>query len=131
MPARAILVLVLLSAGQPAAAAADDAIGQRVGASAAAAERLAGSLDGRWTLANAAGRSLYVLELTDSPDGGAPQGAWRSADGRSGVIESLVRRDGRLLIRFGAVRVSLVRQGASWRGVLRHGAALRTVTLRR
>ena len=130
--ARLAAAVLVLAAGSSTVDAADgDEVGQRVAASAAAAEAFAGPLDGRWVLVDSAERTLFVVELT-SPAGGRPlEGAWRSPLGEEGVLERVALRPGRLAFRLDGLAVTLAEHGGVWRGGIRRRGALERVTLRR
>jgi len=123
---------VVLFVGVLAAPAvwAQDIVGGRIAASAAAAQSLQGPLDGTWTLADGRGRTLFVFQIADPPTGGvALQCAWRDPSGGLGFA-TCVRRGRRLTLRFGAREVDLEHREA-WRGVLREAGRTRAVALRR
>ncbi len=119
----------------PAAAAFD----ARMAASAGAAERLQGRMDGRWILVGACGRPLFVFEISDPPQHSGPlQAAWRRADGAgTGLVEAIAGDNRRLVLRFapdaGAARLVLRRpSGGGWRGWLTEANGRRlSVRLRR
>ena len=82
---------------------ADLAYDSRLLASAAAAERFQGALDGGWTLSAEGGGDLYAFQLTDRRE--ALEGAWRDLaragqPGASGLVDELQRTPDRLVIRF-------------------------------
>jgi hypothetical protein len=60
--------------------------GERIGASAAAAQALQGPLDGAWSLVGPDNRTLFVFEFIDPPGGKGPlNGAWRDPNRPSGA----------------------------------------------
>jgi hypothetical protein len=122
------LVVCLLAAG----ARAQDAVGQRIAASAAAAQSLQGPLDGSWTLADTRGRTLFAFQIGDTPTRGAGLAcAWRDPQGALGFA-GCTRQGRRLTLRFGARKVDVERRTATlWRGMLRGPEGTRTVALRR
>ena len=122
----------------PGAAEATD-LATRMRESAAAAQALQGPLDGAWTLCDAHGRPLFVLQITD-PAGGAgpPEGAWRrsGASAAAGLIDAIARRGDRLVIRLAGdgevARVRLRRRGdGSWSGKANENGHDIPVALRR
>ncbi len=135
--ALAAALLLLSSCGQGAdpQGAAFDA---RMAASAEAAERLQGDLDGHWILVNARGRPLFVFEISDPPGGAAPLAAgWRAADGAGlGVVQAIARTGRRLKLAFAvdgrSVRLDLRRRDARrWRGWLMQDDRRREACLER
>ena len=115
----------------------------RIRASSDAAEGLMGPLDGAWVVSGADGRALVVLQLVDPGDGsGRLEGAWRdlmTPDGVEpvGLIDSLVRGSGDLIIRFqprGAGQVLLrIRPesgGRGWSGQMFDGDKAIPITMR-
>lgn len=117
-------------------AAAPSSRGDRIAASAAAAQALQGPLDGTWTLADAHGRALYVIQIVDPVSGGADlQAAWRSPGPAGALGEATARRTGdRLSLRLGdrGPQVALRRVSRDlWRGVRHHDGGDRRVFLRR
>ncbi|MBV8682020.1 MAG: hypothetical protein JO111_04035, partial [Caulobacteraceae bacterium] len=70
---------------------AGDAIGARIAASASAAQRLQGPLDGVWVVRDGQGRPRLRLEIEDPPQASAPMtGAWSLADGSAmGPIDQI------------------------------------------
>jgi hypothetical protein len=128
------LAIAALIVGLAAAAAAQDAVGTRIGQSAGAAERLQGPLDGTWTLQDAWGRALFVFQIGDPPTGRPLSCAWRTPHGepRPGKCQ---KKQGSLTITFeasGKRRVVLhLARGGVWRGELFVGKAGQPVSLRR
>jgi len=106
-----------------------------------AREARQGPLDGRWVLADAEGKSLYMFQLADpGPGRGSVEGAWRDlarqgAAGASGFLSSADRSGQDLVLRFeeDAPCVVTLAQGADgrWTGVLRAAAASRPVVMTR
>ncbi len=132
----AALALAAALAAAQGTAPAD--LGARIGQSAAAAQRLAGPLDGAWILADDEGRPLFVLQITDPPQAVGPlAGAWRSAgSSQMGPITSMSRSGGVVRLMFappevGEIQVRLTPSGDGWRGVLRREGRDCRVALRR
>jgi hypothetical protein len=135
------MILALAAAMLLGAAPAPDpgqAYGARLGESAAAAQALEGALDGRWTLRDARGRTLYLLEIADPAQHAGPlQAAWTDpATGAMGPVETLSREGERLRVVFaapgGAVGIELWNpRGHGWRGRLVQNAVRRAVRLTR
>ena len=94
-----------------------------------ARESLQGPLDGRWLLADADGKGLYMLQLTDPGTGRGPvEGAWRDlsrqgAVGASGFLTSAEHFGRDLVLKFeeGEACVVTLTLGADgrWTGTLR------------
>lgn len=125
-----ILLLAALLAGPDPAAAFD----ARIGASAAAAERLQGPLDGAWVVRDRRGRALLRLQIDDPPqDSRPPSGAWQAADGSAmGPIEAIEATHGVLHIRIAPDdRLVLLRRRGSWRGRMIEAGRASPVTLER
>ena len=117
-----------------------DEIGLRLRDSASAAERLQGPLDGVWTLRDARGRPLILLQFTDPAGGGPLEAAWREPDpdGAVGLVEAIGREREGLSISFhrpGEASVSFLRlkpyRAGFWRGRLTERGQASFVTLRR
>ena len=129
-----LLVPAAAACAQSAAPAADRAYDARLLASATAAERFRGPLDGGWVL-SAAGGDLYAFELADH--GGQVEGAWRDlhrqgADA-SGILEPAARSSAGVTLRFspaGAAPVTVV-LGPDLRGRAEQDGRTRAVRLRR
>ena len=121
----AIAALVLVVAN-PTTGGPFDA---RLRQSAAAAQALQGPLDGRWTLSDPRGHTIYVLQLADPPQGAGPlQGAWRDPGGDLGPVDAIARSGENLVIVFtrdpGHKPARLQLRHAAhdeWRGQLRVG----------
>ena len=116
-----------------------------------AAEAMQGPLDGLWRLNDAAGRTLFIFDLSDpggppaplaaSPDHPGIEGAWRDpgrpgkADA-SGFVDNIRREGARLSIRFvegpdqvrETVDLTLGRDGV-WRGALSNAGPRQAVTM--
>jgi hypothetical protein len=120
-------------------AADDQAYAATVLGGAAIAQQRQGPLDGAWRLADAAGRPLYDVQLADTGESLAAEGAWRAIGGgrRSGFM--LVGREaGRTTLRFfepGGSSPILIEleplSDGSWRGRLVRDGTSAPVTLRR
>jgi hypothetical protein len=120
---------------------AEQAYESGVRASAQAAQRQRGPLDGAWLIAGTDGARLYMLQLSDAGYG-VVEGAWRDANGlpglRSGFIASAQREGAGMTFRFferngrQPVSVSLrpAGDGRSWTGELDRADGRRTVTMR-
>jgi hypothetical protein len=127
----ALATAALLAGADPP----DDQAG-RIGPAFEAAEALQGPLDGEWRIRDRAGRTLYVLSLSDPGEAPAPlardpahpgvEGAWRNP-GRSraagaGVIDTVTTKGASVLIAFSdgqAEAVTLRRVArARWTGTL-------------
>ena len=143
---RAALAAVLwapaaLAQGDGAIASQD--FGERIGASAAAAQALQGPLDGGWSLVGPGNRTLFVFEFIDPAGGHGPlSGAWRDPNRASGAQDgglfSQIARSGRTLtLSFspaggGGGAVALHRTGGEmWVGRFSVGVADYPVRLRR
>jgi hypothetical protein len=121
----------------------DNPIDVRVRASADAAERFQGPLDGGWTLIDAAGAPIYAFQLVDKVGGRAPlQGVFRdlrqaSVPGDIGFIDPLDRGGGALILTLhprpgdAPVVISLTIADGGWVGEMRQGGAETRVKLRR
>ncbi len=134
----AIAASIGLAVGPRPADAAGAAFDARMAASAKAAERLQGDLDGRWTLFDEAGRPLFVLQISDPPGGAAPlEAGWRLARGAAmGPVETITRAGRGLDLDFQvegrAMRLRLRRAGpALWRGWMIAPGSRRRVRLSR
>jgi len=102
---RAALAAVLwapaaLAQGDGAIASQD--FGERIGASAAAAQALQGPLDGGWSLVGPGNRTLFVFEFIDPAGGRGPvSGVWRDPNRASGAQDgglfTQIARSGRTL----------------------------------
>ena len=115
----------------------------RIKSSILAAQGLQGPMDGGWAVLDRDGRELYTLQIADPPGGSdAPEGAWRDirrpgAVGSTGLIESVDRSTGALVVRFTPrpgrpARVSLQRDGTGdWSGLLVEDGFETSVTARR
>lgn len=120
------------------AQAAPDAVafGERIRQSADQAQALQGPLDGSWRLCGGR-RTLWLLELSDPPDGAPPAGAWRApaAGGRLGPIDQIRREGPRLSLEFrpeptALIRIDLRRAGRRiWRGRLTEGRSSRPAVM--
>ena len=110
-------------------------LGDRLGASAAAAQALQGPLDGGWSLVGPGNRTLFVFEFIDPPGGRGPlSGAWRDPNGPSGAqgggpLTRVARSERYLALTFAppggrAVAVALHQSvGQMWAGRLSLGGA--------
>lgn len=133
---RSLCLLIALAVAGPAAPRTDD-IGARIASDAAAAQRLQGSLDGTWTLSDAKGRALIVLQIADPVTGEDLQAAWRDvATGGMGVVTRVRRLGGALTLsiddRGATTRISLRRINPdTWRGALSRSGRASAVILRR
>src|SRR5512135_3895844 len=102
----ATLLLAPVSLRAQPAEPSDNAIDDRLRASAAAAQSLQGPLDGGWTLVSPAGAPIYQFQIVDPPGGtNPPEGVWRDlrrpmTPGDIGPIDALVRGAETLTIRF-------------------------------
>ncbi|MHB8531059.1 MAG: hypothetical protein ACYC8V_16300 [Caulobacteraceae bacterium] len=106
-------------------------VGARIREGRAAAESFQGPLDGRWVLRDAAGQTMFFLELSDPTGGGRLGGAWRSRSGDPAPLEA-ERRGKRLEIRFAALSLHLHRRDQNrWSGFLEHKGCSQWVVLRR
>ena len=139
--AAAALIGLRLAAAAPNPPAAPTDVGSRIRASAEAAQSLQGPLDGGWTLRDAAGRPIYVFQMSEPPGGaGRLEAAWRNpripAAGAAGVVAD-ARRNGReLRLTFvpkeGGPRTAVTLRRdihGGWRGRMIEGAAVRAVAL--
>jgi hypothetical protein len=148
MSALRTTILVLALGAAPAAASAqgyqsDNVIDARIRASAEAAESYQGSLDGSWTLVDAAGRPIYALQLVDRVGGRDPLGGvFRDlrrppVPGDIGMIDATDRAGGSLDLTLRArpadppVVIHLKSDAEGWSGEMREGAAATAVKLRR
>ncbi len=129
----ALLLGWLVSAQTP-----DQVFEQRMRDSAAAAQALQGPLDGRWTLTDATGKTLYLLQIADPPHDAAPlTAAWTDPrTGALGPVDAIRRVGDRLNLVFASdpagppVRVTLRRlSGGVWSGWAASGGPLRRVRL--
>ena len=142
----ALILAALLLAPGPALAQGDldNAVDERIRASADAAERYQGPLDGSWTLVSGMGERLYAFQLVDKPGGQSPlEGVWRdlrqsSVAGDIGVIDTLTRGPQSLTIAFvakpgdPAVTIQLKSDDAGfWSGDLKDGGTDMPVRMRR
>jgi hypothetical protein len=140
----AVLVVALALPPAHALAQGDNMVDERIRASADAAERYQGPLDGPWTLVSTAGEKLYAFQLVDKPGGQSPlEGVWRdlrhpSTAGDIGMIDTLTRGPGSLTLAFAArpgeppVTIELKSDAAGfWYGDLRQGGAHLQVRMRR
>ncbi len=143
----ALTALVLAAvAAAPAIGLAqgDNMVDERIRASADAAERYQGPLDGAWTLVSTMGEKLYAFQLVDKPGGQSPlEGVWRdlrhpATAGDIGMIDTLTRGPGSLSLGFVArpgdppVTIDLKSDAAGfWYGDLRQGGADLQVRMRR
>ncbi len=106
-----------------------------------ARESRQGPLDGRWLLADADGKNLYMLQLTDPGVGRGPvEGAWRDLErqgavGASGFLASADRYGADLVLKFeeGDPCVVTLVLGADgrWTGSLRTADRSRPVVMTR
>ncbi len=135
-----LLAAAWLASVQTADQAPDTAFGQRMRDSAAAAQALQGPLDGRWTLTDAKGHTLYLLEIADPAQGAAPlTAAWSDPRTRAlGGVETISRAGDHLRLAFapdpsgGTVRLSLRRlKGGVWSGRAASQGRERPVRLKR
>lgn len=117
----------------------------------AAAEAMQGPLDGIWRLNDAAGRTLFIFDLSDaggppaplaaSPDHPTVEGAWRDPNrpgkaDASGFVASISQGGGHLTIRFvegpdqasAAVDLALGRDDV-WSGALSGAGPRQAVTM--
>jgi hypothetical protein len=139
----ALAIAALLAPGAALAQAIDDGVGERVHASALAAESYQGPLDGAWTLVSTSGNALYAFQLVDKPGGDSPlEGVWRDlrhtpTPGDINAIDSLSRAPGSLTISFTAtpgqaVTIELRSDAFGvWSGDLRQAGADLPVKMRR
>jgi hypothetical protein len=134
------LIAALLAGALISAASADQIFERRMRDSAAAAQALQGPLDGGWTVADAKGRALYLLQIADPPHAAAPlTAAWSDPrTGALGGVDVIIRVGDHLSLAFapdpagGAVRLVLTRaKGGVWRGWVISGGVRRPVRLRR
>jgi hypothetical protein len=138
-------VIVVLLAGWLISATSPDRVTdqvfeQRMRDSAAAAQALQGPLDGRWTVTDAKGRTLYVLQIADPPHAAAPlSAAWSDpSTGAVGGVDMISHAGDSLRLSFapgpadGTVRLTLrrVRDG-TWSGSVTQGGLRRPVRLKR
>ncbi|HEY2048460.1 MAG TPA: hypothetical protein VGH03_03910 [Caulobacteraceae bacterium] len=127
-----LLLCGLLAAAPPSES--ESAVGPRIAASASAAERLQGPLDGAWIVRDGHGRTLLRLQIEDPPQRiGSPTGAWSLADGSAmGPIDRIEATRGTLEI---AIRpgewLVLRREPQRWRGRLTQDRRVILVTLAR
>jgi len=139
-----LAVLVVAPAAALAQSASDNLVDERIRASADAAERYQGPLDGSWTLVSGMGERLYAFQLVDKPGGQSPlEGVWRdlrqsSVAGDIGVIDTLTRGPQSLTIAFvakpgdPAVTIQLKSDDAGfWSGDLKDGGTDMPVRMRR
>ncbi len=105
---------------------AADPLTTRIGEANSAAQALQGPLDGAWTLRDAAGRVLYVFQMSDPPGSRCPtHGAWRDGSGGSGHADFALIGQRRLRIRIegATLATTFAKRGGAWRGRLAgHGA---------
>ncbi len=139
----ALAIAALLAPGAALAQIIDDGVGERVHASALAAESYQGPLDGAWTLVSASGNALYAFQLVDKPGGDSPlEGVWRDlrrppTPGDINAIDSLIRGSGGLTVSFVAapgqtVTIELKPDAfGAWSGDLRQAGAVLPVKMRR
>ena len=134
------MIAALLAGWRVSAAPPDQVFDQRMRDSAAAAQALQGPLDGRWTVTDAKGHALYVLQIADPSHQAAPMtAAWRDArTGALGGVDAISRLEDSLSLAFTPdpavppVRLVLRRlKGGGWRGWLGSGAFRRPVRLKR
>jgi hypothetical protein len=144
MNARAAL-LVLSLAAAPAATLAQgyDAVDARIRASAEAAERFQGPLDGSWTLVDGSGRAIYAFQLVDHVGGrDPPEGVFRDlrrapVPGDIGMIDTMDRTGDSLDLTLRPrpadppVVIHLKAGADGWAGEMREGGAATAVKLRR
>lgn len=126
-------IFACLLIGAPASTTASD-LDARIAASAAAAERLQGPLDGEWIVRDRHGQILLRLEIEDPPPGSArPAGAWSRADGSAmGSIAMLDATHGRVRIDVAPGRRLTLRRGqGGWSGKLAQDGRMVPVTLAR
>lgn len=126
-----LLLAGLLLAPLPPDATEFDA---RIAASASAAERLQGPLDGGWVVRDGRGRALLRLEIEDPPQrSGPPTGAWGVADGTAmGAIDRIEATRGTLQIGITLdERLVLQRRHGRWRGRMTEAGRTTLVTLGR
>jgi hypothetical protein len=119
----------------PPPTTADLAYESRIKAAQASAQAFQGPMDGGWTLVDAKGREVYILQLADKGRD-AVEGAWREATGdetirKRGLIDE-VKTDGTSLsLRFAERTATFKRSGAVWRGELATAKGPMPVTLKR
>jgi hypothetical protein len=114
-------------------------VGPRLRASAEAAQRLQGPLDGAWTLRDRRGRRLFALQITDPAGGGPLAGAWRTLGSApaAGLLDKIDHDDGDLLIAFSLeagdpITLRLRRRATNlWLGSLQTRGTTRSVRLGR
>lgn len=131
-------MIAMLVALQVSAASPDRAFEQRMRDSAAAAQALQGPLDGRWTVTDGKGHTLYLLQIADPPQEAAPlTAAWSDPrTGALGGVDAISRAGDRLSLAFAPdpaappVRLILRRlKGGAWAGWVTSGAARLRVRL--
>lgn len=131
------MIALVFALGLQAAPPPTPLMGQRIDQAAAAAQGLQGLLDGGWRLRDRRGATLYDVQITDRPTGGAPTGAWAEpkVGGQAGVVEDLERHGATLILRFASPRsvtANLHRVSARlWTGWLTSGDHRRAVTMSR
>lgn len=119
---------------EPPPAPADLAYESRIRAAQASAQAFQGHLDGGWTIADAKGAELYVLQLVDKGRGDPVEGAWREAAGdeasrKRGLIDE-ARIEGQVLnLRFADRAATIRLTGAVWKGEIAEAGARRPVTM--
>lgn len=118
----------------PPPTTADLAYESRVKAAQASAQAFQGPLDGAWTLADAKGAELYVLQLADKGRADPVEGAWREATGdetirKRGLIDEVKAEGDTLNLRFADRTASLKLSGTVWRGQLATASGPLPVTL--
>jgi hypothetical protein len=126
-----LLLAGLVLAAQPDAATAFDG---RMAASASAAERLQGPLDGAWVVRDRRGRDLLRLEIDDPPQNSRPPtGAWQAVDGSAmAPIGAIQAAGGALQVEITpAEHLVLERHHGLWRGRLTADGRATPVTLER
>ena len=121
---------------EPPPTAADLAYESRVKAAQASAQAFQGPLDGAWTLADARGVELYILQLADKGRADPVEGAWREATGdesirKRGLIDAITKDGDVLSLRFADRTAILKRRGEVWRGELATASGPLPVTLAR
>lgn len=78
-----------------------------------------GPLDGRWTVTDREGRSLFTLVLSNEGAGLPVEGAWRDDHGRIGVAASVPQEDGgTVLVLDGRCELRLTATARGFDGVI-------------
>lgn len=119
---------------EPPPSVSDLAYDTRIKAAQASAQAFQGPLDGGWTLADAKGGDLFILQLADKGRGEPVEGAWREAGGdeatrKRGLIDEVRAEGETLTLRFGECSATLRRDGPMWRGQLATAQGPQLVTL--